>query len=77
MCRMRDVYEVLIGDTGSMRSLRYGEKDMKIIIGLEFGGGILKGILTGGIKIANWLSLEGIILNILLFVPFGYLLPTL
>ena len=31
---MRDVYEVLIGDTGSMRSLRYGEKDMKIIIGL-------------------------------------------
>lgn len=43
--------------------------------GLEFGGEILKGILTGGIKIANWLSLEGIILNILLFVPFGYLLP--
>ena len=36
--------------------------------GLEFGGGILKGILTGDIKIANWLSLEGIILNILLFV---------
>ncbi len=43
--------------------------------GLEFVGGILKGILTGDIKIANWLSLEGIILNILLFIPFGYLLP--
>lgn len=43
--------------------------------GLEFGGGILEGILTGNVKVVNWMSLEGIILNILLFVPFGYLLP--
>lgn len=45
--------------------------------GLEFGGGILEGILTGTIKVVNWTSLEGIILNILLFIPFGYLLPLL
>lgn len=43
--------------------------------GLEFGGGILEGILTGNVNVVNWMSLEGIILNILLFVPFGYLLP--
>ena len=43
--------------------------------GLEFGGGILKSILTGNVRVVNWISLEGIILNILLFIPFGYLLP--
>ena len=45
--------------------------------GLEFGRGILEGILTGNVKVANWTSLEGIILNTLLFIPFGYLLPLL
>lgn len=43
--------------------------------GIEFGGGILNGILTGNVKVVNWTSLEGIILNILLFIPFGYLMP--
>ena len=45
--------------------------------GLEFGGGLISGLLHGDVKVTNWSSLEGIILNILLFIPFGYFLPTL
>ena len=45
--------------------------------GLEFGGGLISGLLHGDVKVTNWTSLEGIILNILLFIPFGYLLPSL
>lgn len=43
--------------------------------GLEFGGGIVPGLLSGSVKITSWSSLEGILLNILLFIPFGYLVP--
>ena len=42
---------------------------------IEFGGGLINSILNGTVKITSWISLEGIILNILLFVPFGYLTP--
>ena len=45
--------------------------------GLEFGGGVVSGLLNGDVRVSNWSSLEGIILNILLFVPFGYLVPSL
>lgn len=45
--------------------------------GFEFGGGIIPGLLSGDVKITSWASLEGILLNILLFVPFGYLVPTI
>lgn len=45
--------------------------------GLEFGGGVIQGIFSGTVKITNWAELLNIILNILLFVPFGYLLPSL
>lgn len=45
--------------------------------GLGFGGGVLAGLLHGNVKITNWLELRNIILNILLLIPFGYLLPTL
>ena len=45
--------------------------------GLEFGGGLISGLLHGDVKVTNWTSQEGIILNILLFIPFGYLLPSL
>ena len=45
--------------------------------GLEFGGGLISGLLHGDVKVTNWTSLEGIILNILLFIPFGYLLLSL
>ena len=45
--------------------------------GLEFGCGVLQGIFSCDIRVTSWVSLKGIILNILLFVPFGYLLPTL
>lgn len=45
--------------------------------GLEFGGGLISGVLHGDVRVANWMSLEGIILNILLFIPFGYLFPSL
>ena len=45
--------------------------------GLEFGGGVLAGLLHGDVRITNWGELRSIILNILLFVPFGYLLPML
>lgn len=45
--------------------------------GLDFGGGLISRLLHGDVKVTNWTSLEGIILNILLFVPFGYLLPSL
>ena len=45
--------------------------------GLEFGGGLISGLLHGTVKITNWAELRNIILNILLFIPFGYLLPTL
>ena len=43
--------------------------------GLEFGGGLISGLLHGTVKITNWAELRNIILNILLFIPFGYLLP--
>ena len=43
---------------------------------LEFGGGILPAILRGDVRISNWTSMEGIILNILLFIPLGYLSPS-
>lgn len=43
--------------------------------GVEFSGDIIAGILSGDVKIKSWVSLEGIALNILLFVPFGYLIP--
>ena len=45
--------------------------------GLEFGGGLISGLLHGTVKITNWAELKNIILNILLFIPFGYLLPSL
>ena len=45
--------------------------------GLEFGGGLLSGLLHGTVKITNWAELRNIILNILLFLPFGYLIPSL
>ena len=45
--------------------------------GLEFGGGLISGLLHGTVKITNWAELRNIILNILLFIPFGYLLPSL
>ena len=45
--------------------------------GLEFGGGLIQGIFSGTVKITNWAELRNIILNILLFIPFGYLLPSL
>ena len=45
--------------------------------GLEFGGGLISGLLHGTVKITNWAELKHIILNILLFIPFGYLLPSL
>ena len=45
--------------------------------GLEFGVGLISGLLHGDVRVANWTSLEGIILNVLLFIPFGYLLPSL
>ncbi len=45
--------------------------------GLGFGGGVLAGLLHGNVKITNWSELRNIILNILLLIPFGYLLPTL
>ncbi len=44
---------------------------------LEFGGGLISGVLHGDVRVASWMSLEGIILNILLFIPFGYLIPSL
>ena len=37
----------------------------------------MSGLLNGDVRVSNWSSLEGIILNILLFVPFGYLVPSL
>lgn len=45
--------------------------------GLEFGGGLIQGIFSSTVKITNWAELLNIILNILLFIPFGYLLPSL
>ena len=45
--------------------------------GIEFGGGVLHGLLTGKIAIKDPIILKGVILNILLFVPFGYLMPLL
>ena len=45
--------------------------------GLEFGGGLISGLLHGTVKITKWAELRNIILNIMLFLPFGYLLPTL
>ena len=45
--------------------------------GLEFGGGLIQGIFSGTVKITNWAELRNIILNILLFIPFGYLLLSL
>ncbi len=42
---------------------------------IEFGGGIIPGLLSGDVKITSWVGLEGIVLNIMLFIPFGYLLP--
>lgn len=45
--------------------------------GLEFGGGLIQGIFSGTVKITNWAELRNIILNILLFIPFGYLLPSM
>ena len=42
---------------------------------IEFGGGIIPGILSGEVRITSWESLEGIVLNALLFIPFGYLAP--
>ena len=45
--------------------------------GLEFGGGLISGLLHETVKITNWAELRNILLNILLFIPFGYLLPSL
>ena len=45
--------------------------------GLEFGGGLISGLFHGDVRVTNWTSLEGIILNVLLFVPLGYLFPIL
>ncbi len=45
--------------------------------GLEFGGGVIQGIFSGTVKITNWGELRNIILNILLFIPVGYLFPSL
>ena len=38
-------------------------------------GGVISSVLSGNTKIVGWSSLKGIVLNILLFIPFGYLLP--
>jgi len=43
--------------------------------GIEFGGGFIPGLLSGNVMITSWASLEGIVLNILLFIPFGFLIP--
>lgn len=43
--------------------------------GIEFGGGVITGLLSGDVKITSWASLKGIMLNILLFIPFGFLIP--
>lgn len=43
--------------------------------GIEFGGGIITGFLSGDVKITNRAILEGIVLNILFFIPFGFLIP--
>ncbi len=43
---------------------------------LEFNGGVIKGLLTGDVSITKWSSLEGVILNVLMFVPVGYLVPS-
>lgn len=45
--------------------------------GIEIGGGVLSGLIHGDVRITNGAELQNIILNILLFVPFGYLLPSL
>jgi glycopeptide antibiotics resistance protein len=42
---------------------------------LEFGGVFISGLLSGNVKTLGWSSLKGIVLNILLFIPFGYLIP--
>ena len=42
---------------------------------LEFGGVLISGLLSGNNKTVGWSSLKGIVLNILLFIPFGYLIP--
>ena len=44
---------------------------------IEFGGSIVPGLLTGFIKVKSWESLKGVLLNILLFVPCGFLVPTI
>lgn len=45
--------------------------------GLEFSDGLIESIISGTVKISNWGELKNIILNIMLFIPFGYLLPCL
>ncbi len=45
--------------------------------GIDFGGDVLHGLLTDSIVIRDPRILRGIILNILLFVPYGYLLSSL
>ena len=42
---------------------------------LEFGSVFISGLLSGNIKTVGWSSLKGVVLNILLFIPFGYLIP--
>ncbi len=50
--------------------LGYGLRDA-----IAFNGDIIKSLLQGNATIENWDSLEGIILNILMFIPVGYLAP--
>jgi len=45
--------------------------------GIEFGGGMIQSLLSGKLHIRSWYYIEGILLNILLFVPVGYLVPSL
>lgn len=57
---------------------RYSLKPFNAAIrAIEFGGGLLPGLLSGTVKITSWKSLESVVLNIMLFVPFGYLVPLL
>ena len=42
---------------------------------IAFNGSMIKSLLLGKATIENWSSLEGIILNILMFIPVGYLAP--
>lgn len=45
--------------------------------GLGFRDEIISGLLHDDAKVISWMILKGVILNIMLFIPFGFLLPSL